>query len=349
MLAALPLACALILRGDTRALGGCWRSALRWWTQGDVLLVAPLAGQLMQCLAWVEDYATADRLGHRVVDAARNSSAPGVLRLVLAFRSELDFRLGRWSEAYAHATEALRLAREAGSGTELAYSLTCLARMDAAQGRETDCRDHVTEAQEVFADRGIASTLSYGQAALGLLELGLGHVEPAIEQLEMVAALNAEQGLAHPNVIPWRPDLVEAYARAGRREEAEAALVELENEADSRTVTGPTARRRAAGACLPPTRSSSHISPGARGPDGRLGSIRPCSNGALPRRAAPPRESPRRRPEGPSACARRLRAGGSRAVGRAGAGRAEGHRRDGAPPRRLTVAFSSPPRSSRWR
>ena len=61
----------------------------------------------------------------------------------------------------------------------------------------------------------------------------MGRVESAIEQLEMVAALNAEQGLAHPNVIPWRPDLVEAYAHAGRREEAEAALVTLEHEADS--------------------------------------------------------------------------------------------------------------------
>ena len=233
MLAALPLACALILRGDSRRARELLTQCRPLVDQGDVFMVAPLAGQLMQCLAWVEDYATADTVGQRVVGAARKSSAPGVLRLVLAFRSELDFRLGRWSEAYAHATEALRLAREAGSGTELAYSLTCLARIDAAQGREADCRAHVEEAREVFADRGIASTLSYGQAALGLLELGLGHVDRAIEQLELVAALNLEHGLGHPNVIPWRPDLVEAYARAGRREEAEVALATLEQEADS--------------------------------------------------------------------------------------------------------------------
>jgi DNA-binding CsgD family transcriptional regulator len=41
------------------------------------------------------------------------------------------------------------------------------------------------------------------------------------------------RGLGEPTVIQWAPDLIEAYVRAGRREEASAMLSSFEREAES--------------------------------------------------------------------------------------------------------------------
>ena len=50
--------------------------------------------------------------------------------------------------------------------------------------------------------------------------------------------------------MPLRPDLVEAYVRAGRREEAEAVLAQLEP-----ARSGRARRPRAAAGCSRPTRT----------------------------------------------------------------------------------------------
>jgi DNA-binding CsgD family transcriptional regulator len=61
--------------------------------------------------------------------------------------------------------------------------------------------------------------------ARGLLHLGLGRAEPAIEELEAACRLQDEQGWSDAARTPHRrPDLIEAYALAGRVEDAREAL-----------------------------------------------------------------------------------------------------------------------------
>ena len=81
-------------------------------------------------------------------------------------------------------------------------------------------------------------------AALGFLELGLDRTGAAISELETVERLVEGTGLEEPMIVPWEPDLVEAYARQGRAGDARRVLARLERQAD-RTAS-PVARAAAA-------------------------------------------------------------------------------------------------------
>jgi DNA-binding CsgD family transcriptional regulator len=89
-------------------------------------------------------------------------------------------------------------------------------------------------------EAGVHSLAVYAHAALGFLELSAGHVEAAIEELEVTERLVAECGLEEPTIIPWAPDLVEAYVRTGRNGEARRVLKTLAGQA-KRADTGAAA------------------------------------------------------------------------------------------------------------
>jgi DNA-binding CsgD family transcriptional regulator len=129
--------------------------------------------------------------------------------------------------------ESVRLAEHTGQTNELTNSLVWLAHVEAAQGRGEECRSHVRRALELVELSGAESMRHLGKAALGLLELGLGQVEAAVEELEFVERFGAARGVGEPAVAQAGPNLVEAYLRTGKREEAESALGALERQARS--------------------------------------------------------------------------------------------------------------------
>jgi len=181
-----------------------------------------------QVLLWLEEYDRARETLTRTIDSARAESALGVLPYSLAVLSDLEMRTGRWAAAYAAATEAVRLANETREATVLAFSLACLARVEAGQGRSDDCTAHVEQALSIAYPR-VGSVLLFCNSALGLLELGRGQPDEAIDRLEPLAARMAAHGLGEPGVIPWLPDLVEAYVRVGREDEAAELLDDFES------------------------------------------------------------------------------------------------------------------------
>jgi DNA-binding CsgD family transcriptional regulator len=201
-----------------------------------------------QALVWMEDHDQARDVFGRVIEEARAKSSPSVLPYPLTGLAELDFRTGGWARAYANATEAVALARETAQPAALSFALAGLARIEAAQGREEDSRLHVTEAFDLGEGGvGAGAVVVYAAAALGLLELGTGRVEEAIGPLTRVAHEVRAHGLLQPTVIQWAPDLVEALARAGRREDALELLDEFEAAAESSLSTwarGAAARCR---------------------------------------------------------------------------------------------------------
>ena len=67
--------------------------------------------------------------------------------------------------------------------------------------------------------------------ALGFLELGLDRIDAAICELEAVERLTQGSGHEEPVIVPWIPDLVEAYARQGREHDARRVLARLERQA----------------------------------------------------------------------------------------------------------------------
>jgi DNA-binding CsgD family transcriptional regulator len=167
-------------------------------------------------LIWVGEHDRAGRLLRRLIDEARAASALGVLPNALFVHAHLKFRTGQWTQAYADAAEAVRLAGEIENALWHYFALGSLAIVAAGQGREGECRRHAREALELVRGLELEYPRDVGDA-LGLLELGLGRPEAAIEHLEPVNRVAVEQAGGAPVLVRSSTfDLVEAYIRAGR-------------------------------------------------------------------------------------------------------------------------------------
>jgi DNA-binding CsgD family transcriptional regulator len=195
--------------------------------EGDPLAIVEVVGMAAHCSIWIENWDRAQRIFDRVIAAARDASAVSALIYPLAARSHLDFRLGRWGSARAEAAESVELAQDTGQPPLLAHSLAALAHVEAALAQEDDCRRHVAEGLSLVARYQADATATYLHAALGLLELGLGRVPEASLALESARRVAEPLGI-QPSVVQYAPDLIEAYVRAGRREEAEEVVDVLE-------------------------------------------------------------------------------------------------------------------------
>ena len=77
--------------------------------------------------------------------------------------------------------------------------------------------------------------------ALGFVELSFEHVDAAVAELERCERLVEGSGHEEPTLVPWTPDLVEAYARGGRDADAQRVLAVLERQAASTATAFPAA------------------------------------------------------------------------------------------------------------
>jgi DNA-binding CsgD family transcriptional regulator len=167
------------------------------------------------------------RLVNEAVAAARQRGTLSTLPPALLQLARLDFAAGRWVDAYAAGSEALQLAQDARQERASAQALGLLARLDALRGRGSECRRRVAQIGELTD----VETVPTGVATLGLLALAGGDLDEATSQLE--------------GALPERaPDLVEAYVRAGRRDDAQRVAA-IYAEAD-RKSSYPWTRVRAA-------------------------------------------------------------------------------------------------------
>ena len=205
----------------------------------DPLAHARAVAECAPALMAVEEYGLADRLLGAIIAAGQNANALGLLSYCLGAKAELEVWIGRWSSAYANGSEAIDLAREAGQAGQLSYNLARLARLEAAQGREDECRAHVAEALELAAGSNFGSTLPFAESGVGLLELGLGRLDAAVAHFLRTSELCEREGFKGPGRLEWEPDLVEAYVRAGRRDEAEEAIAHLERRAHADAAADP--------------------------------------------------------------------------------------------------------------
>jgi DNA-binding CsgD family transcriptional regulator len=239
---------ALHVTAEALVLVGRMRDAVpmleRWKDEVDVDDYS-LAMQFNPTTALVylsaEDYAFARRLIGAFHSAAR--SAPEALPLVLACLTQFEYRTGDWEAAYAHGVEGVHLSAAFRQHSDKGFILANLAVVAAALGRG-EARDHAREVYEIAARSGLRSLRTYGHAAVGLLELGAGRIESAIHELEEVDRMMRDWGVGDPSVVQWMPDLIEAYVRAGRRQEAEALLETLSTQAEK--TDGNWARAAAA-------------------------------------------------------------------------------------------------------
>ncbi|GAA3340481.1 LuxR family transcriptional regulator [Amorphoplanes nipponensis] len=222
LVAAVALAGGRALAGDREAATTLLRDCHAELMAADPVVRAQDLCHAALTWIWLEHYDRAGELIGRVVAAARSAGALGVLPQALGIESELHFRVGRWHDARVSAAESLRLASETRQAN--LYGLFFAGRLDAVQGRADDCRRRVERTMAVAERLGVACMALYTGHELGLLALSRGDTGEAITRLEAVRELPVVAHIHEPAVVPWVYDLVEAYIRDGRVDDARELL-----------------------------------------------------------------------------------------------------------------------------
>ena len=145
--------------------------------------------------------------------------------------ADAAFRLGDWEAADAAALQTFQLAEDVGHRHMAGWALTIRTRILAAQGRCEESRAAAATALAIAESDRISTGLRFVRGALGFLELGLDRIDAAICELEAVEQVTQGSGHEEPVIVPWIPDLVEAYARQGREHDARRVLARLERQA----------------------------------------------------------------------------------------------------------------------
>jgi len=167
-------------------------------------------------------------------ELCRRAQEAGALATVSAaglLVADAAFRLGDWEAADAAAVQTFQLAEEVGHRHMAGWALTIRTRILAARGRSEESRAAAAHALAIAESDRISTGLRFVHGALGFLELGLDRIDAAICELETVERLTQGSGHEEPVIVPWVPDLVEAYARQGREGDARRVLARLERQA----------------------------------------------------------------------------------------------------------------------
>ena len=199
----------------------------------------------------MEDYDTARRELERAVALARDRGLVSSLPLALSALGELEFRVGNWLSARAHAEEALRLAEDADQF--LHFGHTVLLRLDAVTGDAEGARAYADIVSTIAARSGSRALEMHADAGLGLLELGLDHPEAAIAHLSRTReiARPLRYARAQLRAVDARPDREPDPRRAEPRSRSHAGRVRGRGAAD-RPHWALAAAARCRGLLAPP-------------------------------------------------------------------------------------------------
>jgi DNA-binding CsgD family transcriptional regulator len=167
---------------------------------------------------WLRE-AGVEQVIERAVSEGRRQAAGGRLGHLLDLASRHYATADRWTTAAAGFHEAIELARDTRSGTDLASALAGLCWLEARQGKGEECRAHAHEAQALAAALGVATHHVWTFAALADLELGAGHLQAALDHLHEQQAMLDRLGIDDVDLSPV-PDLVETLVRLGDRGQA---------------------------------------------------------------------------------------------------------------------------------
>ncbi len=228
------------LPGVVEALGG--RSPFEHCVLADLgALLTSVAGStsatpaldLARELSWVleipnwmtfaDRYADAGRLlDSRTDDAIERDVHLDLVRPVLeaseriasnCCRSELDFRRGRWEQAYLAASEAIALADLLGDDAGYAHVLA--ARIAAGQGRDRSADEHTRTAWALALKRGDRSTQWRVTGVEAFAACSMGAWERAKTLLRPLADETPDGGVGLASVRLWDGDYIEALVRTG--------------------------------------------------------------------------------------------------------------------------------------
>jgi DNA-binding CsgD family transcriptional regulator len=202
--------------------------------------------RLSGALEWLDRSREGYRHACRDVAQARANGAVGLLPYLLYQQAWHATRAGLLSEGYAQASEGLALARELDLWLPRTQSLLVLAAITGRRGAEQECLGYAEELRAALEDAGLIGYRVWLRQSLGLLALGLSDLDGAARELETAARGLEELGTHSRGIVP-RADLAEVYARAGRNEDATAALAAFEQSLETQSPVGLASAARARG------------------------------------------------------------------------------------------------------
>ncbi|MFF5715616.1 AAA family ATPase [Streptomyces buecherae] len=171
--------------------------------------------------------------------ALRASGTLALLALPLVWSAGLAYELGLAEEGVEHATEAVRLSRDADQPVRRADALAVLARFAALRGDEDACHAHARAATALALPSRNRAAAAEARWALAQAALARGGYAEAREHLSDVHRPGSPY--AHPRIARRSSaDLVEAYRATG--EPADARRVATRFVAWAETSGMPWAR-----------------------------------------------------------------------------------------------------------
>ncbi len=157
------------------------------------------------------------------VEEGDESSSPNILMHL----AQLECWSGDWELALRYAEESVELAEQGGQrfgGPPAVRALVAAHLGDVERARTT-----VNEGLAVVESSQIAFPLY--MRVLGFLDLSVGDVSSAERHLSVAREVLESMGILEPGVYRLHADLVEALARSGQLDRAEAVLDEFEQRA----------------------------------------------------------------------------------------------------------------------
>ena len=222
--AALCVAMALSHYGDPRAACEALARAESAGAPDDESINPQARVWASHVHVYLEDYATGRARLDVEVERARRSGASVILSAALGFRCEQGWWTGRWSAAYADATEGLAWAEELRQDHGVSFLESWLARIDAARGDDARCRERMDRAQQIAGGLAIGCIEVYVPASLGFAALTAGDLETAADHLQRAWSAALRGGLGNPNIVPVIGDLLEARVRTRDTERADEMI-----------------------------------------------------------------------------------------------------------------------------
>jgi DNA-binding CsgD family transcriptional regulator/tetratricopeptide (TPR) repeat protein len=196
-----------------------------------------VAADAASTLLYAGEHAAARRLLERAVVANRDCGAIGDLAYTLHIYAQLDWYDGHLHRSYGQSLEAVQIVEELGTPQTLDDCLSRLAMLEAMLGRESDSRGHAQCALRSALRLRDRKNEVRARSALGMLALVTGDPDGAITQLAPAVAALEEGGVGNPNQFRIHPDLVEAYVRLNRTDEARPIVASLERQARATGIT----------------------------------------------------------------------------------------------------------------
>ena len=197
----------------------------------------PRALMLAADCAWWRSGPPSCGLGVEAVERARELGLAGVVAQALVELADGQIRIGAWDDADMGLTEAIRLGEDTGQLTTVGIGLSRRAEIAARRG-QAERFEELNAAAARYVGTA-APVQAYERNSRCLLALGTGDPERAIAARQETERYSIEQ--LSSNAL----DLIEAYIRAGRLDDARSRLDEVDAHVHLDQARGAYVRCRA--------------------------------------------------------------------------------------------------------